>query len=85
MKASLLLKLGKEFQDVIQAWTDPEMTKGKLAETQDVGVALWNLQERYPEIKAHMKEFIMLVATGAQLETMKEYASEWVEWDIEPF
>ena len=82
MKATELLKLGKEAQDVIQAWTDPEKTKGKIAEMQDLGTNLWNLQARFPEIKDHMKDFLLWVFTGMQLETMREYMSEWVEWDI---
>jgi len=82
MKATELLKLGKEAQDVIQAWTDPEMTKGKFTEAQELGVNLWNLQEKFPEIKSHMKEFLAWVGTGVQLETMREYMTDWVEWDI---
>lgn len=86
MKASLLLTLGKEAQDVIQAWISPEMTKGKLAEAQDLGVNLWNLQEKYPEIAGHIKEFLAWTATGAQLETMREYfCGDWVEWDLPLF
>lgn len=86
IKASYLLQLGKEVQDVIQAWVDPEMTKGKLAEAQDLAPHLWNLGEQFPEIKTHLKEFMLWVAAGAQLETMKEYfAGDFVEWDLEVF
>lgn len=87
MKATTILALGKEAQDVIQAWIDPAMTKGKLAEAQDLGVNLWNLQDKYPEIKGHLKEFIAWTVTGAQLETMKEYftADGWIEWDLNLF
>ncbi len=86
MKATELLQLGKEVQDVIQAWVDPEMTKGKMAEAQELGVNLWNLQAKFPEVKEHMKEFLVWTATGAQLETMREYfTGDWVEWDLDLF
>jgi hypothetical protein len=83
MKATILLKLGKEAQDVIQAWIDPEMTKGKIVEMKELGGTLWNLQAKFPEIKDHMKDFLAWVGTGVQLETMREYMTGWVEWDIE--
>lgn len=85
MKATTLLRIGKDAQDVIQAWVDPEMTKGKIAETQELGVTLWNLQDKFPEIKGHIKEVLVWAVTGAQLETMREYfTGDWVEWDL-PF
>lgn len=85
MKASELLELGKDAQDVIQAWVDPAMTKGKMAEMSELGGKLWNVQERWPEIKDHWKDFMGWVAAGAGLESLREYAGEWVEWDLPLF
>ena len=84
--ASELLTLGKEAQDVVQAWVNPEMTKGKIAEAQDLGVNLWNCQEHFPGISGHLREFFAWVAMGASLESMREYLTgEWVEWDLPLF
>jgi len=86
VKASELLGIGKEAQDLIQAWTDPEMTKGKIAEAQDLGAKLWNLQAKFPEIQGHLREFLSWVAAGAGLESLREYGSgDWVEWDLPLF
>ena len=85
ISAKVLLTLGKESQDLIQAWADPEKTKGFFAESQDLALGLWNVQEKFPTLKLHWKEFMGWIATGAQLESMKEYFSDFVEWDIDLF
>ena len=85
IKASVLLTLGKDAQDLIQAWTDPEKTKGFFAEAEDLATSLWNCQQQYPEIKANWKEFMGWLLTGAQMETMREYFGDWVEWDLPIF
>jgi len=86
MKVSELLKLGKDAQDVVQAWIDPEMTKGKISEAQDLGIGLWNCKDKYPEIEGHMRDFILWIAAGAQLESMREYlGGDWLEWDLPLF
>jgi len=86
VKASVLLRLGKEAQDVIQSWIDPEMTKGKMAEVEDLAPNLWNLADDYPEIKEHVREFMSFVFSGAGLESLREYAAkDWVEWDLPIF
>ena len=62
------------------------MTKGKLAEAQDLGLKLRNCQDRFPEIKDHLKEFLGWIGAGMQLETMREYfTGGWVEWDLPLF
>ena len=84
IKASTLLVLGKEAQDVIQAWVDPDMTKGKIAEMNDLAPQLWNLSAKFPAIGKNIKEFFAWIAQGISLETMREYFSDdLVEWDLE--
>ena len=86
IKASELLQVGKEAQDVIQAWVDPEMTKGRMAEAEDLAPTLWNLAGDYPEIKTHMWQFFSFVSAGGGLESLREYATgDWVEWDLPIF
>lgn len=85
MNATTLLEIGKDAQDLIQAWADPEKTKGWIAEATDLGTSLWNVQAQFPEIADHWKEFMAWIALGAQMETMKEYfTGDWVVWDL-PF
>jgi len=84
--ASVLLQLGKEAQDLIQAWADPEKTKGFFAEANDLASNLWNASQNWPEIKEHWKEFFAWISQGMTLETMREYMSgDWVEWDLPIF
>ena len=86
IKATQLLTLGKEAQDLIQAWIDPTKTKGWISEATDLGTNLWNLQETFPEIADHWKEFIQWALAGMALETLREYSSAgWVEWDLPIF
>ena len=85
MSAKELLTLGKESQDLIQAWADPEKTKGFFSESQDLALGLWNAQEKFPALKLHWKEFMAWIAAGAMLESMREYFGDWVDWDVDLF
>lgn len=83
--ASTILQAGKEVQDLIQCAMDPDKTEGYFAEAQDLWPILWNMKDKFPVISDHVLEFLAFVQAGAELESLKEYCGDWIEWDVDIF
>ena len=81
-KLSEALRVGKEFQDVPQAFVDPEKTKGKLTELQEAAGAAMGLVDDLEAIKAAPLAFGIATGAGAALESLREYAGDTIEFDI---
>lgn len=88
--ASEMLKLGKESQDLIQAFFDPEFTEGKLSEAMQLGKYGWNIGAKYPQLrdKRNILKVLLWVSAGGGLESLREYCSydadgmPMIEWDL---
>ena len=71
MSEATFKQAGKEVQDIIQAFVDPEMTKGKLTEISEAATTLWNLQGQFSTTP--VKTIVMRILIGMLDETVEEY------------
>ena len=81
-KLSEALRVGKEFQDVPQAFTDPERTQGKLTELREAIGAGAGLSDDIEAIRENPLAFGVATGAGAALESLREYAGDTIEFDI---